>query len=228
MRLEWDGDNFKKVFKFLSELRSVAPITKTEDGKAIIRVVDYGNVAMGVVEFSEGVIVEEGDEMYILPIDRIAEMASSLRKSDDVVMTITKEGVKIRVRNMVYEAPLLVDEEVKMAKEPEIELTARVVLNGEEFKNLLKVAKKQSDVIRFEGGAIIAKGDVATLKMNVEEAEGEGSAMYSIELLEAITKLVGSKDTVVIEYGDRMPCRVSVDLGIAKVKYYVAPRIEEE
>ena len=70
------------------------------------------------------------------------------------------------------------------------------------------------------------EGDVDIIKFELGKAQGEGKAMYSLEMLDLLLK--GHNNIGKLEFDTDKPLKVSIDEGDFKVEYLLAPRIESD
>ena len=75
-------------------------------------------------------------------------------------------------------------------------------------------------------GNVEVEGDVDIIKFEVGKAQGEGRALYSLELLDLLMK--GHNNIGKLEFATDRPLKVIVDEGDFKVEYLLAPRIESD
>jgi len=115
-------------------------------------------------------------------------------------------------------------------KEPELNLNILAETDLSELHNIVKTGMNISDYCRFiaKDGKLIVEieGDVDIIRFEVGEAQGEGKALYSLELLDLLLK--GHNDVGKLKFSSDNPLRIEVDEGDFKVEYLLAPRIESD
>ncbi|RLJ05129.1 MAG: hypothetical protein DRP18_03800 [Candidatus Aenigmatarchaeota archaeon] len=114
-------------------------------------------------------------------------------------------------------------------KEPELNLNVLAETDLSELHNIIKTGMNISDYCRFiaKDGKLIVEieGDVDIIKFELGKAQGEGKALYSLDILDTLLK--GHNNTGKLEFATDKPLKVSIDEGDFKVEYLLAPRIED-
>ena len=115
-------------------------------------------------------------------------------------------------------------------KEPKIEFDVKAEVDLQELHNIVKTGMLISDCCKFvakDNKLIVEiKGDVDIIKFDVGTAQGEGKALYSLEILDCMLK--GHEGIGKLEFATDKPLKLSIDEGDFKVEYLLAPRIESE
>jgi len=125
----------------------------------------------------------------------------------------------------------LIDVSNEKIKEPKLNLDILAEADLSELHNIVKTGMNISDYCRFiakDGKLVVeVEGDVDIIRFEVGKAQGEGKALYSLELLDLLLK--GHDGKGVIEFATDNPLRVKIDdEKDFCVEYLLAPRIEEE
>ena len=115
-------------------------------------------------------------------------------------------------------------------KEPKLEFNVSAEVDLQKLNNIVKTGMNISDyciLIAKDGELIVeVEGDVDIIKFEVGKAQGEGRALYSLELLDLLLK--GHNNIGKLEFATDRPLKVIVDEGDFKVEYLLAPRIESD
>jgi len=114
-------------------------------------------------------------------------------------------------------------------KEPKLEFNISAGVDLPELHNIVKTGMNISDHCRFiakDKLIVEIEGDVDIIKFELGKAQGEGKAMYSLEMLDLLLK--GHNNIGKLEFDTDKPLKVSIDEGDFKVEYLLAPRIESD
>lgn len=135
----------------------------------------------------------------------------------------------------------LIDLEAEELPEPQVELKARAGALADVFESALKDVELVSDFVKVTADektltlrGASDKGETE-VSLSVEEgglleieAKGVVSASYSLEYLLDIMKGAGVSDTVIVEFSDGAPMKLTFPIpGGGRLTYWLAPRLEE-
>jgi proliferating cell nuclear antigen len=135
----------------------------------------------------------------------------------------------------------LIDLEAEELPEPQVELKARAGALADVFESALKDVELVSDFVKVtaDGKALTLRGasdkGETEVSLSVEEgglleieAKGVVSASYSLEYLLDIMKGAEVSDTVIVEFSDGAPMKLTFPIpGGGRLTYWLAPRLEE-
>ena len=125
----------------------------------------------------------------------------------------------------------------KEPKIPEIEFAAKVVVDADDFKKVLKAAEKISYQVAIgvqnESFFVEAEDEMETMRYSLHKDElvhlsgGDCRSLFSLEYLTAMAKGFAS-DTLTLHISTDHPLKTEFDFadGNGKVVYMLAPRIE--
>jgi proliferating cell nuclear antigen len=134
----------------------------------------------------------------------------------------------------------LTEDEEEESPTPNIDFNAKFSLSTDELQRAIKDAQIIGDYITFsiseEVLTLEASGDSGDVTINFEEIKdkqlkkGKQNAIYSLEYLADIIKAGSVSDSVNIEFSTEMPIQFSfpIENDMGKIKYFLAPRVEEE
>jgi proliferating cell nuclear antigen len=124
---------------------------------------------------------------------------------------------------------------------PNLDLPAKIVLNGNELKRAVKAAEKVSDhmALGVSGKTffIEAEGDLDKVRLEIPEtslisieAKNDVRSLFSLDYLSDLSKSLGKSEHVIIDLGSDYPVKFSFNIagGNGSVTYLLAPRIESE
>lgn len=223
MRVVVDKDVFAKALKLVSSFNDIAMWEVTED-KMKTKVIDLAGAAMAEVEIL--IVGADGTGTFVVDVDTLAKRVSKLSAKELEIEigdgTITLKGGKAK-----YKGSLINEDVVRKAKELKLDLNVTITLLGNDFKDIVAVAKDMGDTITLSGGRMLVKSDTENFELDVE-GQGEGEATYSVEWFDVIAKVVEKADVVEIDYATNKPCRITVANDEIVARVYVAPRIEND
>lgn len=237
------GSSIVKVFKGLNTLVNEALFNFGNDG-LIVRAIDPANVSMVEVEAPPTAfdVYSVNEEVKIgLDVNRIVDFLKIAKKKDSIEMEYDKERnqFKIKVGNIEYQIATIPPENMKEPKTPDLQLTAKVVIDAGEFKSAIQcISKIKAEAVVFRtdetGLYIEANTDTDRIAFNVSELQmiefnkATAKSMYSMEYLKDLTKIAEKGDTVAIEFGNDLPLSLTYNVDGINIRYLLAPRIEAE
>jgi len=215
-----------------------------------IRAVDPANVALvdlelkreAFSEFSLGPEEEQkkGEKEFVVGV-HFDKMRDVLRWcKNEVALSIEKE--KMTLQSDAYTFTLTLIDPSSIRKEPnipEIEFAAKVVVDANDFKKVLKAAEKISYQVAIgvqnESFFVEAEGEMETMRYSLHKDElmhlsgSDCRSLFSLEYLTAMAKGFAS-DTLTLHISTDHPLKIEFDIadGNGKVVYMLAPRIEAE
>ena len=215
-----------------------------------IRAVDPANVALvdlelrreAFSEFSLGPEEEQkkGEKEFVIgvPFDKMRDVLRWCK--GDVTLSIEKEKMTLQSDAYTFTLTLIDPSSIrKEPKIPEIEFAAKVVVDANDFKKVLKAAEKISYQVAIgvqnESFFVEAEGEMETMRYSLHKDElvhlsgSDCRSLFSLEHLTAMAKGFAS-DTLTLHISTDHPLKMEFDFadGNGKVIYMLAPRIEAE
>jgi len=238
-----NGEILRAVTRAMVVLVSEARFHFSDNGLHS-RAVDPANVAMVIVDIPrdsfDAYSIDEATTVGV-DINRVYDIAKSIKKNELVELKIEDESMKIKFGSVNYTLSLIDPSAIrKEPKIPNLELSAQLKLDAGEFKKAIQAADKISDHVIFRsdetGFYIEAEGDIDKITFHMSEAEliefnkATARSMFSVEYLKEFIKIASSGDQMTIHLGNNYPVRLIFDVadGRARVEYILAPRIEAE
>jgi len=184
-------------------------------------------------------------------VEEVYKIIKGTVSKDPIIINITDDRLYLSDFNKsMFEIPLI-DHSEKNTKLPEIPIYCTFKIDGTILKNIIKNAKKVSDIITIETiswdevlfrskgettefKAVLNKNNqnVSNGKMEIEDLELKDKSWgtYNIGYLEPITKAFGRYIDVKISLCQDMPIQLEIleDDGKMSIKYILAPRIERD
>ena len=214
-----------------------------------VRAVDPANVALvdlelrreAFSEFSLGPEKEQkrGEKEFVVgvPFDKMRDVLRWCK--GDVALSMEKEKMTLQSDAYTFTLTLIDPSSIrKEPKIPEIEFAAKVVVDANDFKKVLKAAEKVSYQVAIgvqNGFFVEAEGEMETMRYSLHKDElvhlsgSDCRSLFSLEYLTAMAKGFAS-DTLTLHISTDHPLKIEFDIadGNGKVVYMLAPRIEAE
>lgn len=207
-----------------------------------IEAVDPSNVGMVFLDAKAAAF-----DMYKATQMELAMSLTTLEKFTDikdlpVSIQLDEENHKLRIsQGKTKYSMSLIDPEVvkKGPRIPQLDMPCVVVMAGTDLQEAVRAANKVSDHVIFEQGeehfTISAKGDIDSAKVEFLLSEltgvkhGMSRALFSIDYIADMSKVIARNGQVTIESGIDYPARLSFGIGDnISVQYLLAPRIENQ
>ena len=210
-----------------------------------VKAVDPANVAMVTFELGSSAFDEySADECEIgIDLNKITDLMGIADKGDLVRMELEEENHKllIDVGGLSYTLSLLDPSTIRAEpRVPQLELPAKVVMNGSDLRHAVKAAEKISNhmLMGVSGDTFFmeAKGDTdqVRLEMNrdqlIDLKSGEASSLFSLDYLTDIAKPTNKVNEVSLSLGKDFPVIIDFEIanGAGRISYLLAPRIEKD
>jgi len=242
------ASELKEVLDAVSKIAEIATLEIEKDGMATKVVNDSNTIMMSVDIPSSAFEYFEADGGEItINLVRFLDLVSVAGKDDVLCLEIVQHGDKkqleIGIGQLKYHMALLAPEAArKVPKVPEFDLPALVALGGSEFRHVVKAADRVSDDV---GGLVtLGMDDEAFFvhaKDSIEELEfrkpitqlarckpGGARSTFGLAYLWNMSRASEKSNEVVLEIGIDYPLLMKFDLEGARVKYVLAPVINEE
>jgi proliferating cell nuclear antigen len=240
-----NAEVFKDAIETVSTLVDEAKFRLTKDGMTA-RAVDPANVAMVAFSLNAKAFetFEATDGEIGVDLTRLMDILGMASKEDKIELSLNEETRKMEIRTgtLAYTLSLLDPGSIrKEPKVPNLDLPAKIVLNGNELKRAVKAAEKVSDhmALGVSGKTffIEAEGDLDKVRLEIPEtslisieAKNDVRSLFSLDYLSDLSKSLGKSEHVIIDLGSDYPVKFSFNIagGNGSVTYLLAPRIESE
>ncbi len=210
-----------------------------------VKAVDPANVAMGIFELRSAAFDEySADESEIgVDLNKITDLLGIADRSDTVRMELDEVNQKllIDVGGLSYTLSLLDPSTIRAEpRVPQLELPAKVVLNGADLRRAVKAAEKISDHmlmgISEDTFYMEAKGDTDKVRLEmgrdqlIDMKAGDACSLFSLDYLSDIVKPTNKVNEVTLSLGRDFPILIDFEIanGAGKISYLLAPRIESD
>jgi proliferating cell nuclear antigen len=210
-----------------------------------VKAVDPANVAMVIFELESSAFDEySADELEIgIDLNKITDLLGITDKGDTVRMELEEGNNKllIDVGGLSYTLSLLDPSTIRAEPRiPQLELPAKVVMNGTDLRRAVKAAEKISDhmLMGVSGDTFYmeAKGDTDKVRLEmgrdqlIDLKTGEASSLFSLDYLTDIVKPTNKVNEVSLSLGRDFPVIIEFEIanGAGRISYLLAPRIESD
>ena len=210
-----------------------------------VKAVDPANVAMVTFELGSTAFDEySADECEIgIDLNKITDLMGITDKGDTVRMELEEENHKllIDVGGLSYTLSLLDPSTIRAEpRVPQLELPAKVVMNGTDLRHAVKAAEKISNHILMgvSGDTFYmeAKGDTDQVRLEMSRDQlidlksCDVSSLFSLDYLTDIAKPTNKVNEVSLSLGIDFPVIIDFKIanGAGRISYLLAPRIESD
>ena len=240
-----NAEVFKDAIEAVSTLVDEAKFKLTKDGISV-RAVDPANVAMVAFDLNAKAFetFEASDSEIGVDLVRLMDILGMASKDDKIELNLNEETRKLEIRTggLAYTLSLLDPTSIrKEPKVPNLELPAKITLNGTELKRAVKAAEKVSDHmalgVKDKTFFVEAEGDLDKVRLEIPQsslvslqATGDVRSLFSLDYLNDLSKSLGKAERVSIDLGTDYPVKFTFNIagGNGTVTYLLAPRIESE
>lgn len=211
-----------------------------------IRAVDAATVGMVDVTLAAGAFESyEADGGVIgVNLDRLSDIAGMASSSDDPIhLELEEETGKLHISldGLEYTLALIDPDSIRQEPDiPDLDLPARIVLEGADIDRAVRAADMVSDHIAMgvdetsEEFYVDAEGDTDDVHLALGHDElidlraGNAHSLFSLEYLKEMNGAIDSDAEVVIELGEEHPVTLAFQIaeGQGDVTYMLAPRIQ--
>lgn len=211
------------------------------DGLAL-RAVDPADAAMVILDIDLDAFEEySADEETEIGIDleRLEDILGVMSGSSTVSIELNDGVMELRSDGLDYKMTL--PDPSSIRKEPtipDLDLKARVTIEGDEFRRAVKAAQKVSDhiVMKTEGDLFVMEAsgdnDSLTFEMGTDdlvsiENEEDSRSLFSLDYLDDMSRAIGKAEEAALNMGTDLPIIIDFELSEGvNVEYLLAPRIE--
>lgn len=240
-----NAEVLKDAIEAVSTIVDEAKFHITQDGLAA-RAVDPANVAMVSFDLKKEAFeaFSATDGEIGVDLTRLNDILGMAAKDDRIELNLNEETRKLEIRTggLAYTLSLLDPTSIrKEPKVPNLELPAKVVLNGAELKRAVKAAEKVSDHMALgvmdKAFYVEAEGDLDKVRLDIPatslislQSTGNVRSLFSLDYLNDLAKSLGKAEQVSIDLGTDYPVKFTFNVagGNGTATYLLAPRIESE
>jgi len=236
----------KQTAAVLSDFITEATFTFNKNGIKLIAM-DPANICMVNLDILPSLFseykVEQAKEVT-LNLSYLQQALNRARSSDAVTLSVEQNKLKLTILGKStkrFFIPLL-EKEGKERSAPDLDFSAKVEIDADEFKDYIDDASIAGDAITFEvdedklnihsgetGSKVhieIKKGSDAVVSFELKE---KARSIFSMEYLKKIASSAKLTDTVVVNLSNDYPTRLDFKaLNKLRMQFILAPRIENQ
>ncbi|MDR2944575.1 MAG: DNA polymerase sliding clamp [Methanosarcinales archaeon] len=239
-----DIDLLRDSITALSVIVSEVRLKIKPDGISV-KAVDAANVAMVIFDLKAGAFNSYLAEETEVGIDlvKLNDIFGIVEKNTLVDMELDMASQKLHLNfgGLSYTLSLLDPSTIRSEpRVPQLDLPARIVLNGQDLKRAVKAAEKISDHMTLGvSGEIFymeARGDTDQVRLEmtadqlIDLKSGEANSLFSLDYLLYIVKSAGKASEVTLSIGCDFPILIEFDAApnTCHITFLLAPRIESD
>jgi proliferating cell nuclear antigen len=241
-----DADTLRTTLDSVSVLVDECKIHLNEDGIAI-RAVDPANVGMVDLELDASAFESyEADGGLIgVNLSRLEDIAGMADAGQLVQLELDEETRKLHIQidGLEYTLALIDPDSIRQEPElPDLDLPARIVIEGADISRAVKAADMVSDHIALgvddtaEHFYIDAQGDTDDVHLELDRADlidlesGDAHSLFSLDYLKDMNKALPKDAEVAVDLGQEYPVKLHFDIaeGQGRVTFMLAPRIQSD
>jgi len=241
-----DAETLRTALDSVGVLVDECKIHLNEDGLAI-RAVDPANVGMVDLELDERAFESyEADGGLIgVNLTRLEDIAKMANSGQLVQLELDEETRKLHIQldGLEYTLALIDPESIRKEPDlPDLDLPARIVLEGADIDRAVKAADMVSDHIALGVDAdgerfyVDAEGDTDDVHFELDSDElialepGEAHSLFSLDYLKDMNRAIPKNGEVTVDLGEEFPVKIGFEIaeGQGTVTYMLAPRIQSD
>jgi proliferating cell nuclear antigen len=240
------AETLRAALDSVSVLVDECKVHLDEEGLSI-RAVDPANVGMVDLTLAASAFesYEADGELVGVNLSRLMDIAG-MADSDQLVQLELEEETRklhIQIDGLEYTLALIDPDSIREEPDiPDLDLPARVVLEGRDIDRAVTAADMVSDHIALgvdeteELFYVDAEGDTDDVHFELGTADlidltaGPAHSLYSLDYLKDMNKAIPSDAEVTVELGEEFPVKMHFDIaeGQGSVTFMLAPRIQSE
>jgi proliferating cell nuclear antigen len=240
------AETLRTTLDSVSVLVDECKIHLTEDGLEI-RAVDPANVGMVDLELEAAAFESYEADGGVIGVDlsRLEDIASMADSGQLVQLELDEETRKLHIQidGLEYTLALIDPDSIRQEPDlPDLDLPARIVIEGRDIDRAVRAADMVSDHIALgvdteaEHFYVDAEGDTDDVHLEFGAGDlialelGDAHSLFSLDYLKDMNKAIPADGEVEIELGEEFPVKMHFDIaeGLGKVTYMLAPRIQSE
>jgi proliferating cell nuclear antigen len=240
------AETLRAALDSVSVLVDECKVHLEEDGLHI-RAVDPANVGMVDLHLDADAFESYEADGGLIGVDlaRLDDIASMADSGQLVQLELDEETRKLHIQidGLEYTLALIDPDSIREEPDiPDLDLPARIVIEGRDIDRAVTAADMVSDHIALGVDADVeqfyvdAEGDTDDVHLELDREDlvdltaGAAHSLFSLEYLKDMNKAIPGDAEVTVELGEEFPVKMhfSVAEGMGEVTYMLAPRIQSE
>ncbi len=240
------AETLRTTLDSVSVLVDECKIHLTEAGLEI-RAVDPANVGMVDLDLEAAAFESYEADGGIIGVDlsRLEDIAGMADAGQLIQLELDEETRKLHIHidGLEYTLALIDPDSIRQEPDlPDLDLPARIVIEGRDIDRAVRAADMVSDHIALgvdqeaEHFYVDAEGDTDDVHLELEAVDliqlelGDAHSLFSLDYLKDMDKAIPANGEVEVELGEEFPVKLHFDIaeGLGNVTYMLAPRIQSE
>jgi len=240
------AETLRAALDSVSVLVDECKVHLEEDGLHI-RAVDPANVGMVDLHLDADAFESYEADGGLIGVDlaRLEDIAGMAESGGLVQLDLDEETRKLHIQidGLEYTLALIDPDSIREEPDiPDLDLPARVVIEGRDIDRAVTAADMVSDHIALGVDAdaeqfyVDAEGDTDDVHLELDREDlidltaGDAHSLFSLEYLKDMNKAIPGDAEVTVELGEEFPVKMhfSVAEGMGEVTYMLAPRIQSD
>ncbi|MFB6211101.1 MAG: DNA polymerase sliding clamp [Halobacteriales archaeon] len=240
------AETLREALDSVSVLVDECKIHLEEDGLEI-RAVDPANVGMVDLELSADAFESyEADGGLIgVNLSRLDDIASMADSGQLVQLDLDEETGKLHIQidGLEYTLALIDPDSIRQEPDlPDLDLPAKIVLEGRDIDRAVKAADMVSDHIALgvdeddEIFYVDAEGDTDDVHFELNEEDlidltvGAAHSLFSLDYLKDMNRAIPNDGEITVFLGEEFPVQILFNIaeGEGHVTFMLAPRIQSD
>jgi proliferating cell nuclear antigen len=240
------ADTLRTTFDSVSVLVDECKIHLEEDGLEV-RAVDPANVGMVDLTLSASAFESYETDGGVIGVNlsRLEDIAGMAESGTLVHLDLDEETRKLHIRTdgLEYTLALIDPDSIRDEPDlPDLDLPAKIVLEGRDIDRAVKAADMVSDHIALGVDAeeehfyVDAEGDTDDVHFELDREDlidltaGDAHSLFSLDYLKDMNKAIPKDAEVTIDLGEEFPVKLHFDIaeGDGSVTFMLAPRIQND
>ena len=240
------ADTLGAAFDSVSVLVDECKIRLEEEGLTI-RAVDPANVGMVDLELAASAFesYETDGGVIGVNLDRLEDIVAMAESGQLVHLELDEETRKLHISldGLEYTLALIDPDSIRQEPDiPDLDLPARIVVEGADINRAVRAADMVSDHIALgvhadaEEFFVEAEGDTDDVHLElgredlIDLTPGEARSLFSLDYLKDMNKAIPTDVEVIVELGEEFPVKLHFEFaeGDGRVTYMLAPRIQSD
>jgi proliferating cell nuclear antigen len=220
---------------------------RMEEEQLSIRAVDPANVGMVDLTLDAAAFesYEADDGVIGVNLARLEDIAGMADSDDLVNLELDEETRKLHIQmdGLSYTLALIDPDSIRQEPDiPDLDLPARIVVEGAQLSRGVKAADMVSDHIRLRvdeddpAFVIEAEGDTDDVDLRLPPEDlidlqaGPADSLFSLDYLKDMDKAIPKDAEVTVDLGEEFPVKLHYEFaeGLGQVTFMLAPRIQSD
>jgi len=240
------ADTLRTTLDSVSVLVDECKIHLNEEGLAI-RAVDPANVGMVDLELDATAFESYDADGGLIGVNltRLEDIAGMADAGQLVQLELDEETRKLHIKidGLEYTLALIDPDSIRQEPDlPDLDLPARIVIEGRDIDRAVRAADMVSDHIALGVDSaedlfyVDAEGDTDDVHLELGPGDlidldaGDAHSLFSLDYLKDMNKAIPKDGEVAVDLGEEFPVKMHFEIaeGLGQVTFMLAPRIQSD